>query len=200
MPIEIQEEARTFTPVVKRQRIGDRFIGAVIRYEQRDVRKRGDDGVDRPVLKPNGKPKQELVVHCLALPGTTSVAGIGDQIAVPAPGDTVRLILRGRAFGDWIESRKTHRNGKSLRVGDVVEQVVDHAQAYDANGAPKGNKITSQADVDRIPRGTSLGFYGPLTLAEPTDQAWVARAEAAYNEATAIDLDGGDDGADEEPF
>ena len=78
-------------------------------------------------------------------------------------------------------------------------QTVTHAQAYDANGAPKGAEITDQAVADAIPRGTSVGFYGPVTLHEPKDQQWVTAAEQAYNAATAVVLDNGSP-FDEEPF
>lgn len=187
MPIELQDDnSHTSTPVVKRQRFGDRFVGAVVRIEQRDVQKRDEaTGVLKPQMKANGKPRQELVIHCLAMEGTTSIAGIGDDNGVPAPGDEVRLILRGGAFGDWIEARKTHRGG-ALHVGDVVVQTVEWAQAYTAEGAPKGGKITTQAVADALPRSTSIGFYGPLALHEPKDQRMVDLAEAAHRKATAI--------------
>lgn len=190
MPIGLQEDTpRTSTPVVKRQRFGDKFVGAIIRIEQRDVQKRNETtGVMTPQMKPNGRARQELVVHCLAMEGTTSVAGIADNNAIPQPGTEVRLILRGGAFGDWIEARKTHREG-ALNVGDVVVQKVEYAQAYNADGTAKGGKITTQAEADALPRTTSVGFYGPLTLHEPKDQTVVDLAEAAYRKATAVVLE-----------
>lgn len=189
MPIDLNDDVqRTSTPVVKRQRIGDKFVGAIVKFDQRDVMKKNKKtGALEPSLKPNGKPRQELVVTCVTMPKTTTPAGIGDSHGVPGPGDVVRLILRGGAFGDWIEARKTHRNG-GMRVGDVVVQVVEYAQCYDADGDPKGGKITDQAVADGVPRSTTIGFYGPLTLHEPKDDEWVAKAEAAYREATAITL------------
>lgn len=189
MPIDLNDDVqRTSTPVVKRQRIGDKFVGAIVKFDQRDVMKKDKKTGDlQPSLKANGRPKQELVVTCVTMPKTTAPAGIGDTAGVPEPGDIVRLILRGGAFGDWIEARKTHRNG-GLRVGDVVVQTVEYAQCYDADGDPKGGKITDQAAADAVPRGTTVGFYGPLTLHEPKDDEWVAKAEAAYRDATAITL------------
>jgi hypothetical protein len=202
MPIGLEEDTpRTSTPVVKRQRIGDKFVGAIVRIEQRDVQKRDEaTQVLKPQLKANGRPRQELVVHCLAMEGTTSIAGIGDDNGVPAAGTEVRLILRGGAFGDWIEQRKTHRGG-ALNVGDVVVQKVEFAQAYGADGTAKGGKIMTQAEADLLPRSTSVGFYGPLTLHEPKDQTMVGAAEAAYRKATAVVLDApATPGFDEEPF
>lgn len=185
---------RTSTPVVKRQRIGEKFVGAIVCFEQRDQMTKNQAGDYVPKLKPNNKPRQELVVHCLAMPNTTASAGIGDDVNIPAPGTPVRLILKGKALGDWIEQRKLHRNGK-MQVGDVVVQNITHAQAYDANGAPKGLEITDQATADALPRGTAVGFYGPITLHEPKDTEWVTAARKAYDDATAVQLP-----ADSNPF
>jgi hypothetical protein len=43
----------------------------------------------------------------------------GEEFICPAPGERVRLILKGQAFGNWIEARKKHRNN-TLQVGDVI--------------------------------------------------------------------------------
>jgi hypothetical protein len=194
MAIDIPEETRAAsTPVVKRQKIGEKFVGAIVRFEQRDKTKTDTDGTRRPLLKTNGKPRQELVVHCIAMPNTTAKAGIGDDVYVPEPGNAVRLILGGKAFGDWIENRKTHRNGK-ICVGDVVVQQTTRAQAYDANGAPKGPELTEQAQIDSIrdkAPSTAIGVYGPITLHEPKDRQWVEAAEKAYKAATEVVLDAG---------
>lgn len=189
----------TRIPVIKRGAIGETFIGAVVRFDQRDMIKDNEKVInDR-----TGKPRQELVVTCIALPGTTAEAGIRDERAVPTPGDLVRVILRGKSFADWIEARRGHRGG-ALNVGDTLATRVTFAQAYDASGRPRGGEITDQATVDDLPRGTTVGFYGPLAIAEPKDQAWVAKAEAAYREATAIQLDATPHGpapaVDDDPF
>lgn len=202
MSIPLDDDVRsTATPVVKRQRIGEKFVGAIVRFEQRDKTKKTVDGLRVPILKPNGKPRQELVVHCIAMPNTTAYAGIGDDVEVPEPGTPVRLILGGKAFGDWIEERKSHRNGK-ICVGDVIVQQTTRAQAYDVSGNPKGAEITSQDEIDAIRAkapSTAIGVYGPITLHEPKDQQWVAAAEQAYRQATAVVLDEVP-GDEEEPF
>ena len=206
MAIEIPEEQRAAaTPVVKRQRIGEKFVGAVVRFEQRG-RTKTVNGERVPLMKNNGKQAQELVVHCIAMPKTTAYAGIGDDIGVPNPGDPVRLILKGKAFGQWIEARKHHRFGR-LNVGDVVVQETDVAQAYDSDGNPKGPEMSTQEQVDAVlaksPR-TAIGVYGPITLHEPKDPQWVIVAENAYKAATEVVLDHGPGGGggfdDEEPF
>ena len=195
MAIELEDAQRgTSTPVVKRQRIGEKFVGAIVKAEQRDQTKMVD-GVRTPVLKPNGKARQELVVHCLAMSTNTAEVSLGDDRHAPEPGEMVRPTLKGKAFGDWIEQRKGHRVGK-LNVGDVVVQTVTHAQAYDANGTPKGGEITDQAQADAVPRGTSLGFYGPVTIHEPKDSEWITKAEAAYHQLTAIPAAADDLGSD----
>lgn len=185
MPITLDEPTGPRIPVMKRQRIGDTVVGAVVRTVQRDVLKDG-----QPVLKDNGKPRQELVVTIVAMPGTTMPAGIGTDspAAVPAAGDVCRMILRGASFGDWIEAK--NGLGGQLQVGDIVTQTLDHAQRYDANGGKAGAQITTQAELDAVPRGQSVGVYGPLTLrrATPAEAQWVQAAEREYLAQTATPL------------
>jgi len=197
MGIELDEPQRsTSTPVVKRQKIGEQFVGAIVKVEQRAQTKQVD-GVRVEVLKPNGKARQELIVHCIAMPKNTAEVSLGDDRHLPVEGEPCRLILKGKAFGDWIEQRKTHRDGK-LNVGDIVVQKVTIAQQYDANGQPKGGEITDQAQAEAVPRGTSLGFYGPVSIHEGKDADWIAKAEAAYHALTAIPAAA--DASFDEPF
>lgn len=174
--IELQDNSvNTASPVIKAQRIGEVARIALVRWEQRAMLR---DGVE--VINPRtGKPRNELIVHGIALPGFTAHVGKGDQQDIPEPGTPCRFILRGKGFGQWIDARKGHRSGK-VCVGDVVLREIDHAQAYDASGAPKGDRITTQEAADKLPRSTTIGFYGELRLEVPTDEAWVAKAEAAY--------------------
>lgn len=197
MPITIEEPRAAGLPVVKRTAIGQTFVGAVLKTEQRDRLKKGDDGVMKPILKPDGKARQELVVTCLALPGTTAPAGLGDDESVPEPGTVVRLILKGKAFGDWIEQKRNL--GRGLAVGDVVTQTTDTAQVYDASGTPKGPEINDNRKVGEARmKGQNVGIYGPLTLAAGREPEWVAKAEEAYHALkTPIPVE---DVGDEEPF
>ena len=192
----VENEAKAGTPVVKRTAIGQTFKGCIINTQARNVLKDGE-----PVLNDRGKPRQELVVRCIVVPGTTAPAGIGDNVTVPAPGDEVRLILRGKAFADWIQAKDAL--GGSPLWGDLVTQTTTHAQAYDANGKPKGGEITDQAAIDALPRSTSVGIYGPLTV-ERTDEngplsAYITLAGQRFNaykngERTAADP------IDDDPF
>lgn len=192
MAIELDTPRAAGLPVVKRTAIGEKYTGMLIRYQQRNVLKDG-----APVLNDKGKPRQELVVTTMTIE-STAPAGIGDHQEIPAQGDLVRVILRGRSFAEWIQQK--NELGGPLQVGDVVEQITNSAQVYDANGKPMGKELTSQAEVAAVPRGRSVGVYGPVTLRRATaaEAALVAQAEAAYhNTAKGIVLD---DAADLDPF
>ena len=180
MTITLEEAGTTRTPVLRRKRIGEEFVGALVRTTQRDVLKRDDaTGTDRPVLKANGKPRQELVVTLVTI-SSTMAAGLGEEVAVPEPGDVVRSILKGGGFGQWIEA-----NGllKPRQVGDIVTLTSEWGQAYDAHGAPTGDKLTTQAQLDAVPRERSLGVYGSVAIrrAPPAETEWVTAAETPYH-------------------
>ena len=187
MAIEINDAGNYVSyPIVKHQRIGESCKLAVIRWEQRD-RLRKDPGTQQMVKIPNGvdrnnrpKFKQELVIQAVAISGDM-IASIGDKSGVPAPGDRVRVILKAKGFGDWIEARKAHRGGK-FNVGDVLVMSTDKAQQYDQNGTPKGAEIRTQADADAVPRSATLGFYGTIALAPGQEAAWIEAAETAYRD------------------
>lgn len=188
MGIPLGEQYTPGHPVVKRTAIGQKFVGAVVNIERRDRTRKGDDGVVRPVLKADGKPRKELVITCLTMPGTDAPAGIGDEQGIPEVGDTVRLILKGKGYADWIQAERDL--GRQLQVGDVVKQRTTSAQVYDADGDPKGGLLTTQAEVDQVPRNQTVGIYGELKL-EPGEGEWIDRAEAAYRAATAVPLNSG---------
>lgn len=185
MPITLEEAGTTRSPVLRRKRIGEEFVGALVRTTQRDVLKRDDaTGTDRPVLKANGKPRQELVVELVTI-SSTMAAGLGDDVATPEPGDIVRCILKGGGFGQWIEANGALR---PRQVGDIVTISSEWGQAYDAHGAPTGDKLTTQAQLDAVPRERSLGVYGNVAIRRATaaEADWVAKAEAAYHDAQPV--------------
>jgi hypothetical protein len=209
MAIEINDSGNYVSyPIIKHQRIGESCKLAVVRWEQRD-RLRKDPGTQQMVKIPNGvdrsgapKFKQELVIQAVAISGDM-LAAIGDNSGVPAPGDRVRVILKAKGFGDWIEARKAHRGGK-FNVGDVLVMSTDKAQQYDQNGTPKGAEIRTQAEAEAVPRNTTVGFYGSLSLVPGQEAGWIEAAEAAYRndenakrERNAIPLGGGGGNVDE---
>jgi len=187
MAIEINDSGNYVSyPIIKHQRIGESCKLAVIRWEQRD-RLRKDLSTQQMVKIPNGvdrnnrpKFKQELVIQAVAISGDM-VAAIGDSSGVPAPGDRVRVILKAKGFGDWIEARKGHRSGK-FNVGDVLIMSTDKAQQYDQNGTAKGPEIKTQAEADAVPRNTTIGFYGSLSLLPSQEARWIDAAETAYRD------------------
>lgn len=193
MPVAEPQAGAAQFPVVRRAAIGERFIGAYISHKSRDVLKDGN-----PVLKANGKHQQELVIHALVMPGTTATVGNAENFAAPAVGDVVRLIVKGRSFAQWIECMDKLKGVQ--RAGDVVEMTIDQAQQYDANGAPKGQPITDQAAALAVPRGVSLGFYGPLVLraCTPAEMEWITKADEAYATISSGRTADYDDGS--EPF
>jgi hypothetical protein len=179
IPLDDPNSSTTALPVIKRRRIGEQFTGALVRFKPRDVMKDGE-----PVLKPNGKPRQELVVTMVTMPGTDMQVGLGDYQAEAKPGDIVRAILRGGGYGAWIEA---NNELKGRVVGDVVTLTTEFGQAYDANGKPHGDRLTTQAEVDKVPRSNALGLYGPISIrrAKDTETEWVELAEEAYQELSA---------------
>lgn len=181
MAIKLEDERKPGLPVVKRTALGQTFYGAVVVVQQRDRLKRDERTNEMtPVLKANNKPRQELVVTCLTLPNSTAPVGLGEDEHVAEEAELVRLILKGKAFGDWIETKNSL--GRPVQVGDIVTQTTDRAQVYDAQGNPSGTEITDQGSLNAVPRGRSVGIYGPVTLRAPKDGSeWIAKAEDAYH-------------------
>ncbi len=192
MAIELNDGARISAPVIRQQRLGEIANLAVVRTEQRDRLHRNLSSGEMETI-PNGtdrqgrpKVKQEMVLHAVAMPGTTMEARLGEEGGVPAPGDRVRLILKAKGFGEWIEARRSHRKGK-LNVGDVLTLETRWAQQYDQDGNPKGTKIEDQAAADSVPRNVTIGFYGPLSLKEGQESRWIEAAEQAYRDDEAAE-------------
>ncbi len=196
LPIIDDGDVGVSTPVVKRRVIGEAYGGVICETPvQRD--RLNKDG--EPILKGNGKARQELVVTTLALPGCTAIAGIGDEEGVPEAGSVNRIILRGGGFGQWIDAKKAHGQ---LHIGDVVVMRSEYAQQYDSNGSTVGPQITDQDTINtKKMAGQTVGVYGPLEIrsARPEEADWVTKAVAHYNAATAVPVADGP-GPQGEPF
>lgn len=186
MPIPSTEQAATTRPpVLTRTAIGQKFRGVTCLMPERRDRTKVDPSTKQsvPMLKPNGKARQELVVTMLTMKSTMPVGNL-DNRAMPAEGDVVRVILKGKSYGDWIDAGKDL--GFEIGVGYLVEMDTTHAQAYDEDGNALGGEITTQEAADAVPRGRSLGYYGPLTVREaatPEEIAWDTKATKFYNDA-----------------
>ena len=183
MAIALDQETTGGTPVLKRRDIGQRFRGAVIKFENRDLLKD-----DKPVLKDNGKPKQELVVHLLAIKSTMP-AGIGGEEAPPEEGDIVRVILRGGGYGQWIDALKTLP--RVVHVGDILDMDTTHAVRFMSSGDFRElGQFTTSEEIAAYKQGDewmnrkeTLGYRGSLSIRIPTDEEGdiVTKAEAAYH-------------------
>lgn len=195
MAIPLGEQYTPGHPVVKRTALGQKFYGAVVNIERRARTKRDPvTKISVPMTRGDGKPRMELIVTCLVMPGGDAPAGIGDESGLPEVGDTVRLILKGRSYADWIQAEKDL--GRQLQVGDFVKQRTNSAQRYNADGDAVGDLITTQAELDAVPRSTTVGVYAELKLEAGADE-WLDKAEAAYRALTAIPLGGGSPGQQE---
>ena len=185
MPIDDPTPTTAGAPVLSRRAIGQKFKGVTcLMPESRDRMKYDKETqTSSPMLKPNGKARQELVVTMLTI-GSSMPTGKIDEPAIPVEGDVVRVILKGKSFGDWIEAADTL--GRKIGVGFIVEMDTTVAQAYDENGGAKGAEITTQDAANAVPRGVSLGFYGPVRVgiaSTPDEIAWDTKACQFYNDS-----------------
>ena len=185
MPIDDPTPTTAGAPVLSRRAIGQKFKGVTcLMPESRDRMKYDKETqTSSPMLKPNGKARQELVVTMLTI-GSSMPTGKIDEPAIPNEGDVVRVILKGKSFGDWIEAADTL--GRKIGVGFIVEMDTTVAQAYDENGGAKGPEITTQDAANAVPRGVSLGFYGPVHVgiaSTPDETVWDTKACQFYNDS-----------------
>lgn len=201
MPIEDPTPSTAGAPVLSRRAIGQKFKGVTcLMPESRDRQKKDQQtGNTVTLYKPNGKARQELVVTMMTISSTMPTGKI-DEPRIPEPGDVVRVILKGKAFGDWIEA--SDKLGMKVGVGFIVEMETTTAQAYDQDGNPMGGELTTQAEADAVPRGRSLGYYGPITVRiadTPDEVAWDTKACQFYNDSQRPAVPVADVSA-EEPF
>ena len=173
MRVPIDTERTPGTPILRRRKVGERYRGAVVHYESRD--QRDADGVTR--TKPDGKTAKELIVHLLTIRSTMPV-GRRDDEWTPAEGEQVRLILKGGAWGQWIESANAVTGG--VCRGDIVDLTTTHAEYYNGAG-PAVGKSTDEAEIDQARRkGRTIGYRGDLAITPATDEAVIERCKAAH--------------------
>lgn len=173
------------SPVLKRRRIGEQFVGMLAHIERRDHR----DIAGNVVLKPDGKPRSEEVLTFVTLPGSSITAGIGkdDPGHVVEAGEVVRYIVTGGAYAAWIDAKKELRRGPV--VGDVMTLVHDHADVYPGPGQKPVARYTTQDQVDahRInQRQGAVSIAGPIALRAALDGesgTWLNDAINAHHAA-----------------
>lgn len=185
MPIPDDTPNTAGAPVLSRRAIGQKFRGVTCLMPTSRDRMKYDTETQtsKPMLKPNGKARQELVVTMLTIKSTMPTGKI-DEPVIPAEGDVVRVILKGKAFGDWIDA--SMELGEQPGVGYIVELDTTLAQAYDQDGNAMGSELTTQEQADAVPRGRSIGYYGPLVIrkaATPDEVEWDTRACQFYNDS-----------------
>jgi hypothetical protein len=205
MVILLEEERSGGKPVLKPRQIGQGFVGCVIKYDRRDSL--DQDG--KPRMNSQGKPAQELVVTLLTIESSMP-AGIGGETAVPEPGDIVRDIRRGGAYGQWIDADKELKSEakRSIAVGDIILITTTHGVTYNSTTYKQVAELRTPEEVDawrsssaNMDRRESLGMRGELHIKppEPKHGDWVAKAEEAYHGMTPVSS-GIPAGRDEEPF
>lgn len=170
-------------PVLSQRRIGEEFVGGVIKFERRERHTKDGETIYN---KKTGKPRYELVVHLLTLRGDMQ-AGLAGEYTTPERGEVVRAILKGGAFGNWIEAQNALPRG--LQVGDMVYMNTDKAVRY-VETDPKA-ALTTQAEVDEYKktpawteRKETLSWQGEVKIREPKpdEVGFVAECEAKYHE------------------
>ena len=179
MAIALGSQAGTSTFVLKRSVINEEFRGVVVDLEQRDLLKDGER-----VMNAKGKPRQELVVHMLVMSSTMPVSLKGEQ-HTPEADEPVRAILKGGAFGQWIDAAKNLPGGQ-VNVGDLVWMNSTHAETYDISGRKIG-QYSTQAEIEehfRARKTGTVGMRGDLKLHRDDVKyaEWVAKAEQAWHE------------------
>jgi len=184
MPVDNPNPTSGSTPVVKATAIGQKMVGALCDFPFR--RDRLKDGQPQ-INERTGKPRQQLVLTMVAMPGTTTVVGKAGEERPVVEGEVVRMILNGGAFGSFIEAEGAHKaiSPSGARVGDVVEWDIEFAQAWNEDATKRGGELRTQAEADKVPRNVSLGFYGPISLRAATaaEAQWDEKACQMYRDS-----------------
>jgi hypothetical protein len=193
MPIEL-DEGRERVPSMKPNRIGERFIGAIVRFDTRQAR----DYDSRELLwkkdaqgNDTDKPVNILIIRAIAVEGDMQCGTTGDLTPV-VPGDEVNVVRKGGGWSDWIEGKNgfPEAHGRRLRVGDLVTLETTHGTAW-RRGAGTQLDTDEAVAAAKADRSVTVGVYARLTLAPAVDLELVERCEARHLELRdqAIDFD-----------
>ena len=174
-------------PVIKRTNIGEKFVGGIIKTEQRELMKKHPQiGVLEPVKKPNGKVSQQLVVYLL-VKENTMLAGTGDQEHTPEPGSIVRALFDRGGFHQWIEAKNAY--GGPTKVGLLVGMNTTHIVRFPPGDGPQqpcGEIRTAEELaaylIDPSKRNENIGRRGEIGIKECDDPVFVEECKKAYRE------------------
>lgn len=189
--IIIEEKSFNTYPVIKRLNIGEKFVGGLIKTEERDLMKKNRvTGQLETVLKPNGRPARQLVVYLLVKESTMN-AGTGENERTPQRGEIVRALFDRGGYHQWIEARKTLEG--PLKVGTLVAMNTTHIVRFppgDGAQQPCG-EIHTQEElnaylVDPTKRNENIGRRGEVAMRDAdTDPAFKEECKTAHREMAA---------------
>jgi hypothetical protein len=190
--IIIEEGSRgAYYPVMKRMNIGEKFVGGLIKTEQRDLMKKDRvTGVLAPVTNARGKTSQQLVVYLL-VKESTMPCGTGENERVPERGEIVRALFDRGGFHQWIEARKELEG--PLKVGTLIAMNTTHIVRFppgDGAQQPCGEIRTMDELnaylIDPTKRNENIGRRGDLAMRDAdTDPAFKEECKTAYREMEA---------------
>jgi hypothetical protein len=183
-------EAGTYYPVLKRTNIGEKFIGGLIKTENRDLMKKNPvTGVLESVINKRGKVSQQRVVWAL-VKDSTMPAGTGDNERVPASGEIVRLLFDRGGYHQWITAQDAY--GGPLKVGLLIAMNTTHIVRFPPGDGPQEpcGEIRTPEElaaylIDPTKRNENIGRRGDLAMKECDDLAFIEQCKAAYHQLNA---------------
>lgn len=93
-------------PFAKFAEIGQTLIGAFASDPSKSRRQMLNYETKKPILKDDGSPRLEEVMHFVAMPGTTAGTGDLEALTEIEPGTHVRYSVSGWKWGQVIQARK----------------------------------------------------------------------------------------------
>lgn len=103
-------------PFAKFNECGDTLVGA---YGGGKMRQQQDFSTREPKFKRDGKPLQELVMHFVAMPGTTAKTGNPDNPDPIAEGDHVRYAVSGFKWSQVIDQARGLPDYAGFKAGTM---------------------------------------------------------------------------------
>lgn len=199
----IPAQTTSSTPFAKLVELGDTLIGA---YAGDVTRQRRQFGTGDPMLKADGRPAKEEIIHLIAMPGTTAKTGSDESYQPIEPGDHVRYSVNGYKWGQVIDGRKALAAVPQFKVaagrkasGDVYTfKLIGWSATTENPGAAQAagfvvvdGRIVMRTDdeherwvLNQIKKGanTNAGKDFEITVRRsgPGDATWEAKADELY--------------------